>query len=153
MIPSVVLDNSALCRYRFREPDWENVKPLIQAVRERRVIAYAPQHLLLEFLHVAKKKANVAGLKDGGRAVKRHYDWLATLPIQYVQVDYSANVRELRLLVDRGAGSYDALYVHLARQLNAALCTCDKGIVALYATGLRFKAYDLDHSPFSLWRV
>ena len=150
MTPSVVLDNSALCRYRFREPDWENVEPLVRAVRERRVIVYAPQHLLLEFLHVAKRKANAAGLKDGGRAVKRHYDWLATLPIQYIQVDYNANVRDLRLLVDRGAGSYDALYVHLARQLDATLCTCDRGIVALCASGLRFKVYDLDRRPFSI---
>ena len=149
MIRSVVLDNSALCRYRFRETGWENVAPLVQAIRNRQVFAYAPQHLLLEYLHVAKKKASTQGVKDGQRAVKRHYDWLATLPIQYVQVDYAANVRELRRLVDRGAGSYDAIYVHLARRLDATLCTCDKGIVALQTSGLRFKVHDLEGSPFA----
>ena len=148
MIRSVVLDNSAVCRYRFREAGWENAEPLVRAIRDRRLIAYAPQHLLLEFLHVAKKKANAEGVKDGRRAVKRHYDWLATLPIQYVQVDYAANVRELRLLVDHGAGSYDALYIHLARRLDATLCTCDRGILTLHSSGLRFRACDLDRMPF-----
>ena len=144
----VVLDNSAVCRYRFRETGWQRVSPLIQAIQDREVDAYAPPHLLVEFFQVARKKA--ASLADPRRAVKRQYDWLMSLPIQYVDVDYLAHARDLRLLIDQGAGSYDAIYIHLARQQGLPLCTCDRGIVALHTRIPRLRVFDLDRSTFSL---
>lgn len=144
----VVLDNSAVCRYRFRESNWRNVTPLIEAVQAREVVAYAPPHLLVEFFQVAHKKC--AGLADPRRAVKAHYDWLTDLRIQYVEVDYVSDARDLRLLVNVGAGSYDAIYVHLARQQGIPLCTCDRGIVGLQSRVARLRVLDLDRDSFAL---
>jgi hypothetical protein len=52
---AVVVDNCTLCRFRFKEPNWQYVEPLIKAIRAREVIAYAPPHLLVEFYHVAQR--------------------------------------------------------------------------------------------------
>ncbi len=144
----VVLDNSAVCRFRFREPGWKHVMRLIQAIESREIDAYAPPYLLIEFFQVARKKA--VALADPRRSVKLHYDWLMGLPIQYVDVDDLAEARDLRLLIDRGLGSYDSIYVHLARQQNLPLCTCDRGIIAVHARGLRFPLIDLHSTPFML---
>ncbi len=71
------------------------------------------------------------------------------MPTQYIEVDYLANARDLRLLVNQGAGSYDAIYLHLALQRDLPICTCDKGIVALQARIPRMKVLDLDHTAFT----
>lgn len=142
----VVIDNSAICRYRFRERGWRNVLPLIQAIEDRQVDPYAPPHLLLEFFQVARKKASSSS--DPRRFVKSHYDWLMRLPIQYIEVDYLPDARSLRLLVNQGVGSYDAIYVHLARQRDLPLCTCDRGIVTLQGRVPRLRVLDLDRAAF-----
>ena len=147
MTRAVVVDNSALCRFRFRESGWRLVRPLVHEIEARRVVAYAPPHLLIEFFHVAQKKAG--GLSQSARSVKRHYDWLMGLPIQYVPVDYLQSASELRRLVNRGAGSYDAIYIHLAQRLRHPLCTCDTGIVALHDAGLNFAIRDLHQTAFA----
>lgn len=147
MTRAVVIDTSVLIRYRFREPGWQNTIHLLNAVQCRATIAYAPPHLLLEFFQSAHRKT--LGNADRRRALKRHFDWLLSLPIDYVDVDYVAEARSLRLLVGVGAGSYDALYVYLARRARVPLCTCDLGIVRLsMAPQLRFTVRDLDSSSF-----
>ena len=142
----IVLDNSALCRYRFREPGWQNVAPLIEKIRDREIDAYAPPHLLMEFFQVVRRKCS--GHADLRRSVKGHYEWLMRQPIQYVEVDYLMDADRLRLLITRGAGSYDAIYVHLAREQGFPLCTCDRGIVGLQSRIPRLRVLDLDRTPF-----
>jgi predicted nucleic acid-binding protein len=79
--------------------------------------------------------------------VKRHEDWLLSLKLQFVPVDYILVGRDLRLLVNRGAESYDAIYIYLARKLGHALWTCDTGILSLSQTSLKFGAVDLHSGP------
>jgi len=148
MTKAVVVDTSVLIRYRFREPSWENTRPLVDAIQRRQTIAYAPPHLLLEFFHAAHRKTQP--LADRKRALKRHFDWLMSLPIDYIDVDYLAEARSLRLFVGAGAGSYDALYVYLAKHRRIPLCTCDVGIVRLSSSGgLRLKISDLDTTAYT----
>ena len=119
----------------------------IKAIENRLVDPYAPPHFLIEFFQVARKKAS--SLSDPRRFVKSHYDWVMRLPIQYVEVDYVAEARDLRRLVNAGVGSYDAIYIHLAQQRSLPLCTCDRVIVGLRGRIPRLMVLDLDRTPFS----
>lgn len=96
---AVVVDNSTLCRFRFKENNWHFVSPLIEAIQSRDVIAYAPPHLLVEFYHVAQR--GLGSHPHRSRIIKRHEDWLISLKLQFVPVDYVSVGRELRLLVNR----------------------------------------------------
>ena len=123
----VVIDTSALVCFRYRENQWRNVAPLIKAIVNGKVVAFAPEHSLLELMHATRSKAITAGVSDRTRFIRSHTDWFMALPIQYVAIDYLHSQRELRLLVNRGLGSYDAVFVWLARDRSATLCTRDRG--------------------------
>lgn len=111
----------------------------------REVVAYALPHLLIEFYHAAQR--GLGSHHHRSRIVKRHEDWLLSLKLQFVQVDYVSVARDLRLLVNGGAGSYDAIYIHLARRLGHPLWTCDTRILALQHQRLGFTVADLHSCP------
>jgi predicted nucleic acid-binding protein len=83
------------------------------------------------------------------RTIKRHDDWVTSLKLHFVPVDYIAAQRELRLLVNQGAASYDAIYIYLARELGHPLWTCDTGILALPHRRMGFSVVDLHNSKVS----
>lgn len=85
-------------------------------------------------------------IKDRSGFVKRHMDWYRLLPINYYPVDYLTHQRELRLLVNRGIGSYDAVYAWLTDALVAELCTTDNAL-ARSLPG-RIACQNLNSGPF-----
>ena len=91
-------------------------------------------------------EANSRGIKGRSGFVKRHMDWFRLLPINYYPVNYLTNQRGLRLLVNRGIGSYDAVYAWLADALVAELCTTDNTL-ARSLPG-RIACQNLNTGPF-----
>lgn len=151
MTAQVVIDNSVLIRARFREPNWRYVEPLVKGLREGKVVGYAPQHLLLEFLHRCVKERNRAASgrltpDQRNRRLRRDEEWIRALRLQFLSTDYEAEFGSLRRLIGAGAGSYDAVYVHLARRLALPLCSTDRALCGLTVRG--FQAIDLDAKPF-----
>lgn len=143
---NVVVDCCALITFRFRQTTFRNVAPLIAAMLAGNVTAYAPAHLILELLRTTRKEANLRGIKDKSGFVKRHMDWFRRLPIHYYQVDYLTHQRELRLLVNRGVGSYDAVYAWLTGVLGAELCTTDNPLARSLPGRIAYQ--NLNFGPF-----
>lgn len=122
--------------------DWTFTKPIVDSIKKGHTLAYAPPQLLIEFYHVVQKGMGMVPHRT--RTIKRHDDWLGSLKINFMPVDYVTAQRDLRLLVSRGADSYDAIYIYLARRLGLELWTCDNGILALARGRLGFKVVDLN---------
>ena len=108
-------------------------------------VAYAPAHLLIEFYHVVQKGLGQSATRS--RTIKRHEDWLLSLKVQFLPVDYLVASRELRFLVNRGADSYDAIYMYLAMKMGRPLWTCDIGILSLARRPANLRLVDLHGGP------
>lgn len=119
-MPASVVDASVIAAWCFREPRADEAFALIKDSE-----LYAPLLLAFELTSIAYKKASA--YPEQANVLEEALRTALALPIHWTMVEHLA---VLHLAMDTRLTTYDACYLHVARQTGLPLITFDKDLKA-----------------------
>jgi len=123
-LKNVVVDSSVIVKWAIPEDFSENAVKLLKDMSLSAVSLYAPTLALSEVTNALWKYV-VKGFLTRDQAEKA-ISLLSSIDVLYVKEDWKLIKDALFIILNENIPAYDALYIALAKKLNAELVTADE---------------------------
>ena len=120
----IVVDSSVIVKWAIPEDFSENAVKILRDMGLGVVSLYAPTLALSEVSNVLWKYV-LKGFLTSDQA-KKAIDLISSIDVSYVKENWRQLEDALAIALDESISVYDALYVVLAKELNAELVTADE---------------------------
>jgi len=107
-----------------REKYWEESRKLIRQVKEKKIVVYAPEFLVIEVINICFNKKHFSV-----EEITKVIQFLLGSGIEFVKISTDSFIAIVKIMCGYKTSAYDALYLLLAKEKKCKLLTFDNELL------------------------